>query len=82
MSLEITFKVVSDQDSSEELSYFQCKDVMRVLNNWLCDGEKDCPGGEDEDNCFNKDSSETNIFGETRLEDDKPSTINSGAGTF
>ncbi|CAG2178352.1 unnamed protein product, partial [Oppiella nova] len=30
---------------------FQCADGQCVWDSWLCDGQKDCDGGEDEDNC-------------------------------
>ncbi|KAI9579386.1 hypothetical protein GQX74_004858 [Glossina fuscipes] len=36
---------------------FQCKDRITCINlDWLCDGEADCPGGDDEhrENCKNK----------------------------
>ncbi|KAL3265395.1 hypothetical protein HHI36_009601 [Cryptolaemus montrouzieri] len=34
-----------------EQNQFQCSSGSCILNSWLCDGIKDCPGGEDEANC-------------------------------
>lgn len=30
---------------------YQCRDKQCIWDSWLCDGQKDCDSGEDEDNC-------------------------------
>ena len=35
------------------LDSFQCEDGDWIFSNWVCDGENDCPSGEDEENCGN-----------------------------
>mgnify|MGYP001803208160 CR=1 FL=1 len=37
--------------SSATCSEFTCEDGSCIYNSWLCDGENDCPGADDEENC-------------------------------
>ena len=39
-----------DQENCPE-DYHKCSDGSCITNNWVCDGESDCQGGDDESNC-------------------------------
>ena len=36
---------------SNLLGVHMCEDGSCIYNSWLCDGENDCPGADDEENC-------------------------------
>ena len=38
----------SDEDRCGECEEFRCNSGACVKNKWVCDGENDCDGGEDE----------------------------------
>ena len=51
----------SDNENMEKYSsrYFQCDDLTFILDHHVCDGNPDCPGGDDENSCVHACNQET-----------------------
>lgn len=45
----VFFVSLSDKPYDKEAQKFKCKDGKHILNVWVCDNEKDCSDGEDEE---------------------------------